>query len=199
LWVLGSHVMNLIHFCGGQPKWCFGRVEQNGKPVTKADVKPGNEGIGPLAGDHVTAMYGLDSGATAYFASKRGAGGGAGRFGLQIYGNKGVLEILTGHLPSVQFLPDPAWSPGRSKAAWMEVTSAGIGKPEPLKDGGLDGGNMLAVKDLLSAIDNDRQPECNVHEARTTIEMIAAVFESHRVGGPVQFPLKTRENPLTLL
>jgi predicted dehydrogenase len=199
LWVLGSHVMNLIHFCGGQPTWCFGRVEQDGKPVTKAQVKAGNEGIGPLAGDQVTAMYGLESGATAYFGSKRGAGGGAGRFGLQIYGSKGVLEILTGHLPSVQFLPDPAWSPGRSKAAWVAVSSAGIGQPEPLKEGGLDGGNMLAVKDLLSAIDNDRQPECNIYEARTTVEMIAAVFESHRVGGPVTFPLKTRVNPLTLI
>jgi predicted dehydrogenase len=199
LWVLGSHVMNLIHFFGGDPTWCFARVEQNGKPVTKADVKPGAEGIGPLAGDHVVAMYGLESGAMATFGSQRDAGGGQGRFGLQIYGSKGILEILTGHLPSVQFLPDPAWSPGRSKAQWVPVTSAGVGQPEPLKDSGLDGGNELAVNDLLSAIENDRQPECSVYEGRVTIEMIAAVFESHRVGGPVTFPLKTRENPLTLL
>jgi predicted dehydrogenase len=199
LWVLGSHVMNLIHFCGGQPSWCFGRVEASGKPVTRADVKQGNEGIGPLAGDHVVAMYGLESGATAYFASKRAMASGNGRFGLQIHGSKGVLEILTGHLPSVQFLPDPLWSPGRSKASWIAVSSAGIGQPEPLKEGGLDSGNMLAVKDLLSAIDNDRQPECSMFEARMTVEMIAAVFESHGTGGPVTIPLKTRENPLTLL
>ena len=51
----------------------------------------------------------------------------------------------------------------------------------------------------LSAIENDRQPECNIYEARTTIEMICGVFESHRVGGPVKLPLKTRENPLLLL
>jgi hypothetical protein len=79
------------------------------------------------------------------------------------------------------------------------VSSAGLGKPEPLPDGGIAGGNILAVKDLLSAIENDRQPECSIYEARMTIEMIAAVFESHRVGGPVNLPLKTRENPLTLL
>lgn len=199
LWVLGSHVFNLIHHFGGDPKWCFGRLEQNGKPVTKSDVKDGPEGLGPLAGDNVVAMYGLESGATAYFGSKKGAGGGAGRFGLQIYGSKGVLEILTGHLPSVQFLPDLAWSPGRTSAAWVPVSSAGIGKPELLKEGGLDGGNALAVKDLLSAIENDRQPECNIHEGRTTVEMITGVFESHRIGSPVTFPLKTRDNPLSLL
>ena len=200
LWVLGSHVMNLIHHFGGQPTWCFARVEQGGKPVTKADVKEGNEGIGPLAGDSVAAVYGLESGATAHFASRRGMGGGKGRFGLQIFGSKGIVEILTGSLPSVQFLPDPAWSPGRSGARWLPVTSAGIDKPEPLADGGLDGGNALAVKDLLAAIEvQDRDPECSVYEGRITIEMICAVFESHRLRQPVSFPLKTRENPLSLL
>lgn len=62
LWVLGSHIMNLIHTLGGEPAWCFGRVEQNGKPVARSNVREGNEGIGPLAGDHVVAMYGLDGG-----------------------------------------------------------------------------------------------------------------------------------------
>lgn len=200
LWVLGSHVFNLINHFGGQPTWCFARLEQSGHGVTKDDLKNGNEGLGPLAGDHVMAMFGLDSGATAYFGSKRATGaGGESRFGVQIFGSKGVLEIMTGHLPSVQFLADPTWSPGRSHAHWVPVTSAGIDKPEPLKEGGLGAGNVLAVKDLLSAIDNDRQPECNMYEARTTIEMISAVFDSHRLGRPVSFPLKTRENPLTLL
>lgn len=197
LWVLGSHIMNLIHHFGGDPNWCFAHVRQQNKPVTKADVISGNEGIGPLAGDNVAAMYGMDNGATAYFGTVRGANGN--RFGLQIYGSKGIVEILTGHLPAVHFLPDPTWSPGRSGARWIPVSSAGAGEAEPLKDGGLDGGNILAVKDLLSAITDDRLPECNIYEARTTIEMIAGVFESHRVNAPVPFPLQNRKNPLTML
>jgi predicted dehydrogenase len=200
LWVLGSHVMNLIHYFGGEPTWCFARVETAGHPVTKADVVPGNEGIGPLAGDNVTAMYGLASGAIATFGSRKGAGGGKGRFGLQIHGSQGIVEVLTstGSLPSVQFLADPAWSPGRSGAKWTPVSSAGVGQPEPLADGP-DSGNILAVKDLFRAIEENRQPECSVYEGRTTIEMISAVFESHRIARPVNVPLKTRENPLALL
>lgn len=197
LWVLGSHVMNLIHHFGGEPKWCFARVEEGGEPIRPEHVKPGNEGIGPLAGDTVTAVYGLDGGATAYFGSKRNMLGD--RFGLQIFGSKGVVEILTGHLPSAQFLPDPSWSPGRSNAKWQSISSQGLGEPEPMKDGGLEGGNILAVKDLIEAIENDRQPECNMYEGRATIEMISAVFESHRRGGPVKMPLQTRANPLSLL
>ncbi|MCB1080102.1 MAG: Gfo/Idh/MocA family oxidoreductase, partial [Verrucomicrobiae bacterium] len=51
LWVLGSHLMNLMHFFGGQPRACSGSVLQDGRPVTKADVKEGDEGTGPLAGN----------------------------------------------------------------------------------------------------------------------------------------------------
>ena len=35
LWVLGSHVMDMIHAIGGRPKWCQARVNAGGKPVTK--------------------------------------------------------------------------------------------------------------------------------------------------------------------
>lgn len=199
LWVLGSHVMNLIHHFGGEPTWCFAKVLQDGHPVTKDDVQSGAEGIGPLAGDDVNAMYGMADGATAYFGSTRNANGGGSRFGLQIYGSKGVLEILTGYMPQVSFLPDPSWSPGRTGVKWLPVSSAGIGEPEPLPDGGLHAGNVAACRDLIAAIEYDRMPECNQLEGRTTVEMIAAVFDSHRAGGPVTMPLKNRENPLTLL
>jgi predicted dehydrogenase len=199
LWVLGSHVMDLIRFFGGNPQWCFASVMQHGKPVTAADVKEGPEGIGPLAGDAVQSMYRMPDGSTAFFGSHRNATGRMWRFGLTIFGSAGVIEILTGYLPSVQYLDDPAWSPGRSKAAWKEVTSAGIGEPEPLVGGDIPAGNVAAVKDLIAAIEENRQPKCSIYEARGAIEMIVACFESHRVGGPVALPLKNRDNPLTLL
>jgi predicted dehydrogenase len=191
--------MNLTATLGGAPRSCFGVVEQNGKPVTKADVVEGNEGIGPLAGDSVRATYGLEGGATAYFASTRGMAGKVSRFALQILGSAGVLEITSGYHPLVSYLDDPSWSPARGGSTWQRVSSQGIGKPETLTDAGLHGGNVAAVKDLIAAIQEDRQPLCGMYEGRTTIEMISAVFESHRVGGPVALPLATRVNPLTLL
>lgn len=200
LWVLGSHVMNLIHYFGGEPKWCFASVLAGDKPITKEDVKPGNEGIGPLAGDTVNAMYGLDDSVTAYFGSQRGAAAGGGsRFGLQICGSEGVIEILTGYLPPAYYLPDPMWSPGRSGKRWLPISSAGVNEPEPLGPDSLHAGNVAAVRDLIAAIEEDRYPECNVFEGRTTIEMIAAVFESQRQGAPVKLPLENRENPLEKL
>ena len=199
LWVLGTHVLNLAHHFGGDPEWCFGTVLQEGRPVGPADVKPGAEGIGPLAGDEVHATYRMGKGITAYFDSVRGAGGSPTRFGLRIFGSAGVLAMGTGYLPQVYFLPDPHWLSGRTGKKWLPITSAGVDKPEPLKDTSLHGGNILAVKDLLAAIEEDRRPVSNVYEARTATEMIVAVFESHRQGGPVTFPLENRKNPLAML
>ena len=197
LWVLGSHVMNLMQYFGGEADWCFAEALQSGHRVSRKDVVEGAEGIGPLAGDQVRAMYGLQEGITGYFASRRNCPGG--RFGIQIFGSTGVIEVLTGYVPDVFILNDPSWSPGRSKKNWQAISSEGVGKPEPLGRNGLHAGNIAACRDLLSAIEEDRLPECNHYEARATVEMIAAVFESHRQTKPVSLPLSNRANPLTLL
>jgi predicted dehydrogenase len=199
LWVLGTHVMDMIRALAGHPTWCFGRVTQSGRPVTKGDVTEGNEGIGPLAGDAVTALFGLGDGATAYFQSVRNMAGKGSRYGLQVYGSAGVFEILEGTLPSVKYLGDPSWSPGRSKAAWQDVSSTGIGEPEPLTDDAAKNRHRPAAIDLLQAVEENRQPASSAYEARGATEMIVAVFESHRVGGPVDLPLENRQNPLTML
>jgi len=200
LWVLGTHMFNLIHHFGGAPLSCCARVEQDGHLVGPHDVAEGAEGIGPLAGDNVHAMYRLEGGATAYFDSVRDAAGSPRRFGLQIFGSRGIVQMFnTGHIPDTYFLPDSSWSPGRSGKKWIPVTSAGVGKPEPLENTGLHGGNVLAVKDLIGAIEEDRQPLTSIYAARTATEMIVAVFESHRLAGRVTFPLENRQNPLTML
>jgi predicted dehydrogenase len=200
LWVLGTHMFNLTHHFGGQPGWCFATVEQNGRPIRADDVIEGPEGIGPLAGDSVHAMYRLAGGATAYFDSTRDARGNPTRFGLSIFGSEGIIQLFnTGHIPEVFLLPDSSWSPGRTRKEWIRVTSAGVGKPEPLENRGLHGGNVVAVTDLIEAIEEDRQPLASMYDARVATEMIVAVFESQRVGGPVTLPLANRQNPLTML
>ncbi len=200
LFVLGIHMFNLMHFFGGEPLWCFASVEQNGRPIQAQDVQPGNEGLGPLAGDAVHAIFRLTKGPMGYFDSRRNVSGRPPRFGIQIFGSKGIVQSFdTGQIPDAFFLPDSSWSPGRSKKKWLPISSAGVDQPEPIDDPGLHGGNILAIKDLISAVEEDRQPLASMYEARLATEMIMAVFESQRLGRPVTFPLETRVNPLTLL
>lgn len=199
LWVLGSHVMDLIRIFGGDPAWCFSMVHAGGKPVTKADVVEGAEGIGPLAGDAIAAMYGMPNDATAYFATQRKAAPKRTRFGLTVLGTEGVLEMSTGYLPAVKFLPESSWSAGQTDAKWQNVTSAGLGKPEPLDRQQDPNGNRPCILELLASIRENRTPSGGIYDARAAIEMVAAVYESHRTGGPARFPLENRGNPLLQL
>jgi len=199
LWVLGTHLLDLIQFFGGNPTWCFATLTEQGKPVAKANVREGNEGLGPLAGDRVEARYNMPDGSTAYFASCRGLGKGGGRFGVQIFGSEGAIDVMAGYMASVKFLPDPAWSPGRSNKKWLNVSSAGIDLPEPVTVGGNIEGNRIAVLDLLAAVKENRSPLCGMYEARATLEMIHAVFESHRQQQPVPMPLASRTHALAQL
>ncbi|GAB4156390.1 MAG: Gfo/Idh/MocA family oxidoreductase [Planctomycetaceae bacterium] len=198
LWVLGTHMLDLMRSFSGDVHSCFARVTMKGKPITKKDVYSGNEGIGPLAGDGINAVYRMKNNQTGYFASHRGMGGRPSRFGIQIFGSKGILEMTSGYNQTGWLLKDSSWSPGRSGAKWIPVSKEGIGKPA--KGGrGLHSGNVDAVHDLIEAIEKDRQPISNVYDARAATEMIASVFESHRQGRAVKFPLKNRKNPLTML
>jgi predicted dehydrogenase len=170
-----------------------------GAPLTRQHVVDGNEGIGLLGGDHVQAKYSFASGVTGYFASQRNRGGSPSRFAIQVFGSKGILEMESGYLTPAHILRDPAWSPGRSGKAWERITSAGIGQPEPRTDGNYEGGHIAAIQDLMGAIEEDRSTRCSAEDARAITEMIAAVFEAHRLGTTVSLPLMTRVNPLSLL
>ena len=122
---------DLMRSFAGDPIQCFATVTEQGKPIAASDVKEGNEGIGPLAGDAIDATYALPKGATGYFASHRGAGGNPSRFGLQILGTKGIVFIPSGYLIPAFFLKDGSWSPGASSgmraaaARWQNRETSG--------------------------------------------------------------------------
>ncbi len=202
LMVLGTHIMDLMRFFAGDPQWCFARVTDAGPArgrITKNEVRDGAEGIGPLAGDEIHAMYRFGGTMMGYFSTHRAKHGAAARFGLQIFAGKGILTMTTGALPQVAFVEDPSWQPGYSKIPWKKITSAGIDKPETLSDAGQSLGNRLIALDLIRAIETDTQPKGSAYDGRAALEMILDVYESHRLNAPVELPLKNRRHPLTLL
>lgn len=199
LWVLGTHVLDLMRAFAGEPDSCYATLYQQGQRVTPTHVRPGNEGLGPLAGDRVDAMYRFKSGIAGYFSSKKGMGGNPSRFGLRIYGSKGVIDHTSGYANPAFLLNDTTWSSSRTTGKWRAISSTGIDQPEPITATGYDGGNPAAAQDLIESIEQDRQPKCSMYEAKGAIEMVLAAFQSHKVGGPVDMPLDAMENPLSSL
>ena len=201
LWVLGSHVANLATVIGGKPTACAASVLLKGKPVVKADVKDGAEGVGPLAGDEVHARFEMDRGYPFFFDSAVNPDAKGAGFGLQVIGTKGVIDLRTDREPLAHLIEGNPFTPTKEPRAWVPVTSGGVGKPEPVASTGADvASHLIAGRDLLAAMKDHRAPLCDGVAGATTVEMICAVFESHRMGGQrVTFPLKTRGNALAML
>ena len=201
LWVLGSHALNIAGFFAGAPLACSAVLLQDGRPVTKADIREGAEGVGLLGGDELHARYEMESGVPVFFDSIKGAGNKAANFGLQLIGVNGIIDIRIDTQPLAHLIPGSPFLPAKEPRPWIPIGSAGAGEPEPIANvGNPVGSHALAARDLLAAIREDRAPLCSARDGRTIVEMICATFESHRLGGArVPWPLATRRNALELM
>lgn len=194
--VLGTHTFDLMRFLAGDCRWCFARIEQSNKPAVQGDVRLGGEAMGPVLGDRIHASFGLQNAPVATFDTYVSKDTPSKRYSMQILGSKGIVQLNFGAHGGTWFLPDPTWMPGQSKVQWQPITSAGLGKPEPLTDTRVETGNRYIVDDLIESIEKDRPPLGSIHDGRGALEMIMAVYESHRQQKIVELPLKNRAHPL---
>lgn len=201
LWVLGSHVLNMAFVFTGAPRACSGTLLQDGKLVTKADVRDGDEGLGLLAGNEVHARIDTESGVPIYFDSIAKAGDKNAGFGLQLLGTEGFINIRADGEPLAWLVSGSPFMPGKEPRPWKAISSAGPGVPEEipnLRD--LVTNHVLVGRDLIESIEAKRAPLCSAEDGRTIVETISGIFESHRQNGQrVPLPLAARDNPLARL
>ncbi len=182
LWVLGSHILNLVAYFGGRPRACTGLLFQGDRPATRDEVREGAEDIGPIAGNAVRACFEMERGFPAYFDSVQGAGEKSAGFGFQIIGTKGLIDFRMDNVPLAHLVPGA--SPGQTPRPWIPITTAGPGEPEPiagLKEEIMS--HLAGGRDLLAALRENRAPLCSAQDGRLVVEMIFAVFASHRQNG----------------
>jgi predicted dehydrogenase len=198
LWVLGSHVLNLAVLFAGDPVACSAVLLKAGKPVVKADVSEGAEGVGPVAGDELHARFETESGVPVFFDSIANAGVAEANFGLQLIGTKGVIDLRIDVEPLAQVRMGNPFRPVGDAAGWVAISSGGIGVAEPIAEMKKQiGGHVAAARDLIAAMKEDRAPLCSAEDGAMTVQMIFAILESHRLEGRrVGMPLEIKENPL---
>ncbi len=189
LWVLGGHGFNLATLFTGPAISCEATILMEGRPATKADIRLGDEGVGPIVGDEIHARYETKSGIPLYFDSKKGSWSKGTPFGARLIGSKGVISLQVDEEPLAILERDGKKTP---------ITTGGIGKPEPIKDIKLvNGGHHGAVLDLVAAIAEKREPLCGPEAGRETVELTLAVFASFaKDGAKVALPLADRQHPL---
>lgn len=191
--VIGCHILDMMADLGGAPQWCSAVVTRAGRPITQADAVPGPEGIGPMAGDAIAAMFGLGGGPTGYFSSVREAGLKQPNFGLTIVGTKGAIHIRPDHIPVAYLREAPLWRIDKPHP-WKPIGAEGVVESLPsLTDAerSVERANWVrrAAVDLLAAIAEDREPETGMFAGRTTVEMTAAIYASALSGRRIDWPL----------
>jgi predicted dehydrogenase len=192
LWVLGSHLLDMMVDLGGAPKWCDAEVTTAGRPITEADMSAGPEGIGMIAGDSINGMFGLADGPTGFFASVREAGLKQPNFGLTVAGTRGAIQIWPDHVPHAYLREAPLWRVDK-EFPWKPIGPEGLDSPPPGSD--VDRAaeraewGRRAAADLVDAILEDREPETGMYAGRTTVEMITAIYDSALAGKRIAWPL----------
>lgn len=191
--VLGVHIFDLMVTFLGPPHWCSSSITVGGRAAQPEDVREATEPLGPVVGTRLQATFGFRKGVNAYFSSMHNQDGNGGRWGMEIYGSKGVVTIRMTTVPEVFWWPEGSWAPSKSGEGWKLLP----GMPEVIPGESRVWQYQPIVEDLIEAVTEGRRPEVSLHDARMATEMIQAVNESHIQGGvPVQIPLRRRDHPL---
>ena len=196
LWVLGTHVLDLVNAIAGDPLSCSAELRIKGRLVEKSDIKPGNEELGPLAGDEVHARWKMKNGWTSTFDSIRGHGIKTANFGLQIIGNEGVIDLRCDREPLAHFREGSPWLLDRKTEPWVSISSVGIGKSETIPISQTVKNHKSALINLIESVEKNRSPLCGLEEGISTVRFVQSVFASHMENGKnIHFPLKFRKHP----
>jgi predicted dehydrogenase len=190
--VLGVHEFDLMRYFAGDPEWCEAEVLVDGHPATPKDVREATEPLGPVVGDTIHARWGFANGLRGYFASVKGAEGGGGRWGVDLYGTRGVVTIRMAPIPKLRWFASPNWTEDTNTSIWQTLPD----EPRVVLPESPVGHYKTIVDDLIEAVDQDREPFTSVQAGRAAHEFIQAVFETLVSGGRVTLPLTNRSHPL---
>jgi predicted dehydrogenase len=134
LMTLGTHIMDLFRLFAGDPTSCHGHVTQDGADVDKSHARTPTEPVGLVAGNQVNATFAFPRGVHAHFSSMASPDPGGMRFGIHLYGSRGVIFVPIQIFPSGQpsILRSAGWMP-TAQRGWEPVTLPDpVPPPSPL-------------------------------------------------------------------
>lgn len=205
--VLGPHVFDHMCYLAGPPLWVFGSVTQEGRAATRRDAYAGEEGVGLIAGDRISAMFGFENGVTGYYESFPGDRAGSRWFGIELHCARSILALRSLPRGEAYRYPYGLWMPGTADGTWEPFTipewandSHGIPRESRVEGGWFHREcNRRHVLSLLRWIEDGVPPRdtTTIDDVIVVQEMISGIYASHLAGARLPLPLADRADPLS--
>ena len=201
----GTHLFDLMMAFSNIPRWVNGHVLQDDRPITRSDTYQSTQSAGPIIGNSISAAFSFDHGVRGFFESTAnlaisGQSNFNNLFGLSIECEQVKIELRE---PGDCYIyPAPRVLPDQKHLSWEKIWIEGWHDKydhQTLWKSFLHLGNQILVKDLIEAIENDREPLSTIQMARYINEMVQGVYLSHlSEGRRINIPLVERQHPLEI-
>ncbi len=201
---MGTHLYDWLRLFGGDVDWTHAHlVQMDGRESTCADIKhtqavhPHDRDAGLVLGERGHVAFRFTSGlhADVQFLAQPETNDDA--YGIDIIGTEGRIAVRES-VGTTMFIhrgqhqtPGQGWEP-------VALPSEDLDEDGTARDKGAIRLFLqrLMLRDLIAAIEADRDPFASGRDGRDCLEMIHATWESHRQQARVTMPLTHREHPL---
>lgn len=188
---IGTHMLNnMLHF-GKRCQSVVAQLTTGEQSITPKDVVPSPSGMGPIAGEYITATLQYEGNVTGTLLQHRFDKMDTDAYSMELYGSEGRLIWKSG---GAWWLPTPHYVPDGTHDRWETL--------ELIYPEHYDGSSSASeadywfVEEYVNALDEGRAHECSGTEGRHIIEMMMGIFESAAYGTCVNLPQADRRHPL---
>jgi predicted dehydrogenase len=195
----GTHFFDLMIWLAGSPRWVSAHLGVGDRDVTLADKREGREPVGPIAGDSAAVMIGFDHGVRGFWNSTANLDRHGVVYGFLIQCEKALVNLRPGG--EVFVYRAPVVAPENDKIAWEKVWVESWHftpdhQPRSMKDF-IHRGNQILLRDLASAIEQDKEPPASLEAAVLITEIVQGAYASHLASSTrMKIPLEDRVHPL---
>ena len=166
----GVHYVDLL-------RWCMG-------PVTEVTAVYATQAHQIEVEDTALAIVRFGSGAVGTILSSTAAFPGFPQR-LEVTGAEGTVIVEDGRIVRRAFGAQAGTGPGDAvPEGTAPVTSGGAADPAAIDVAS----HAAQIADLLAAVEEGREPAVDGQAGRDALEIVCAVYESARTGGPVRLP-----------
>jgi len=192
---IGTHMINNMLKLAGQCRSVVASATTDGRPIVPSDVVPSPQGMGTIAGEHITATLDLDGGVSATLLQHRFPT--SVNPVIEFCGSEGRLvlsQLVWKREIGALFLPQPHYALNDQRENWEVLEPVYSESYDPQSSAHPD--DYAFVDEYVTALDEGCEHECSGQVGHHIVEIMMGIFESAAYGRRVDLPQQDRSHPL---